>query len=59
MDRMKKDLKDGESYIYANSPQEYAEFCDWLCANGAKFAYHFETGEGYLYRGKYIEVYGL
>jgi hypothetical protein len=59
MDRMKRDLKDGETYLYANSPEEYARFTDWLCANGGKFAYHFEVGEGYWHKERIVEVYGL
>lgn len=57
--RMIKDLRDGETYIYANSAEEYESFVTWLCDNGAKFSYHFEVGEGYYYKGRIIEVYGL
>ncbi|NBT33179.1 MAG: hypothetical protein EBT13_15105 [Rhodobacteraceae bacterium] len=59
MERMQKDLRDGEEYIFANTPEEYESFADWLCANGGTFAYHFEAGEGYQYKGKTIEIYGL
>lgn len=59
MDRMKKDLRDGEDYIYAENQKEYEQFTAWLCENGGKFAYHFETGEGYWFKGKIVEVHGL
>ena len=59
MDRMIRDMKDGETTLYANSPEEYEAFTAWLCNNGGKFAYHFEVGEGYSYQGRTIEVYGL
>jgi hypothetical protein len=47
MDRMIKDLKDGETYIYANSSDEYEAFTNWLYKNGWEFAYHFESGEAF------------
>jgi len=59
MNRMQNDLRDGECYIYANNRSEYDAFTAWLCSNGGQFAYHFETGEAYWYRGKIVEVYGL
>lgn len=59
MERMQQDLRSGETYLFANSPEEYEQFTDWLCDNGATFAYHFETGEAYQYKGKHVEVYGI
>ena len=59
LERMKKDLSDGECYIFANSKQEYEAFINWLCGNGAEFSYHFESGEGYWFKGVIVEVYGL
>jgi hypothetical protein len=64
MDRMVKDLKDGETYIFANSRDEYDSFTDWLYDSGWKFSYHFESGEAFQ-REKpnglkvVIKVYGL
>lgn len=59
MQRMIQDLKNGETYLFANSENEYHQFTDWLVEQGGKFAYHFETGEGYTFKNKTVEVYGL
>lgn len=59
MERMIKDLKDGEEYIFANSPEEYAAFTEWFSGEGAVFAYHFEVGEGFKWKNRIIEVWGL
>lgn len=59
MERMMKDLRDGETHIFANTREEYDAFVEWLTNNGATFAYHFESGEGYLRNGRVVVVYGL